>query len=122
MSILLMSQIKSIQGSYYHLAKRLLGIEYVKRVEEDEDEAADGLWENASPGEVHERIRHHLTKKKFAQAVHLFSQALAEFPVFKKLEALSKEFKEQTNADGEAGLASNSIPCEILFVGRKISG
>ena len=26
------------QGSYYHLAKRLLGIEYVKRVEEDEDE------------------------------------------------------------------------------------
>ena len=28
-----------MQGSYYHLAKRLLGIEYVKRVEEDEDEA-----------------------------------------------------------------------------------
>ena len=26
------------QGSYYHLAKRLLGVEYVKRVEEDEDE------------------------------------------------------------------------------------
>ena len=33
---------------------------------------------------------HEGAKKKFAQAVHLFSQALAEFPVFKKLEALSK--------------------------------
>ena len=28
-----------LHGSYYHLAKRLLGIEYVKRVEEDEDES-----------------------------------------------------------------------------------
>jgi len=27
-----------LQGPYYHLAKRLLGIEYVKRVDEDEDE------------------------------------------------------------------------------------
>ena len=90
--------------------------DYLDEEEEDEDEAADGLWENASPGEVHERIRHHLTKKKFAQAVHLFSQALAEFPIFKKLEALSKEFKQQTNADGEEGLASNSIQFETLFV------
>ena len=42
-----MSQIKTIQGSYYHLAKRLLGIEYVKRVEEDEDEA--GAEKNTGP-------------------------------------------------------------------------
>ena len=36
-----------MQGSYYHLAKRLLGIEYVKRVEEDEDEA--GAENNTGP-------------------------------------------------------------------------
>ena len=36
-----------MQGSYYHLAKRLLGIEYVKRVEEDEDEA--GAEKNTGP-------------------------------------------------------------------------
>jgi len=36
-----------LQGSYYHLAKRLLGIEYVKRVEEDEDEA--GAEKNTGP-------------------------------------------------------------------------
>ena len=47
MSILFMSQIKTMQGSYYHLAKRLLGIEYVKRVEEDEDEA--GAEKNTGP-------------------------------------------------------------------------
>ena len=36
------------QGSYYHLAKRLLGIEYVKRVEEDEDESG-GAEKNTGP-------------------------------------------------------------------------
>jgi len=36
-----------LQGSYYHLAKRLLGIEYVKRVEEDEDEV--GAEKNTGP-------------------------------------------------------------------------
>ena len=47
MSILFLSQIKTMQGSYYHLAKRLLGIEYVKRVEEDEDNA--GAEKNTGP-------------------------------------------------------------------------
>jgi len=37
-----------LQGSYYHLAKRLLGIEYVKRVEEDEDESG-GAEKNTGP-------------------------------------------------------------------------
>ena len=52
---------------------------------------------------MHERIRHHLTKKKFAAAVQLFSQALAEFPIFKKLEALSKEGfgREEDDMDGQ---------------------
>ena len=36
------------QGSYYHLAKRLLGIEYVKRVEEDEDDSG-GAEKNTGP-------------------------------------------------------------------------
>jgi len=38
---------------------------------EDDDGVEDNLWENASPGEVHERIRHHLIQKKFGPAISL---------------------------------------------------
>ena len=45
--ILYVQNQNNFKGSYYHLAKRLLGIEYVKRVEEDEDEA--GAEKNTGP-------------------------------------------------------------------------
>ena len=55
-------------------------------MEEENKENHDDLWENASPGEVHERIRHHLTQHKLTQALSLLEAAKAEFPVFKNLE------------------------------------
>ena len=55
-------------------------------MEEENKENHDDLWENASPGEVHERIRHHLTQYKLTQALSLLEAAKAEFPVFKNLE------------------------------------
>ena len=70
--------------------------DYLDEEEADDEGESEGLWDNASPGEVHERIRHHLTRKKYDRAVKLFSLALAEFPVFKKLEALSQAEKEDT--------------------------
>ena len=54
--------------------------------DEAEDGIEDNLWENASPGEVHERIRHHLIQNKFGQAISLLNAAKEEFPVFKNLE------------------------------------
>ena len=54
--------------------------------DEAEDGIEDNLWENASPGEVHERIRHHLIQNKFGQAISLLNAAKEEFPVFKTLE------------------------------------
>ena len=53
---------------------------------DDEDGIEDNLWENASPGEVHERIRHHLIQQKFGPAISLLNEAKKEFPVFKNLE------------------------------------
>ena len=55
-------------------------------MDEENKENHDDLWENASPGEVHERIRHHLTQHKLTQALSLLEAAKAEFPVFKNLE------------------------------------
>ena len=55
-------------------------------MDEENKENHDKLWENATPGEVHERIRHHLTQHKFTQAISLLEAAKAEFPVFKNLE------------------------------------
>ena len=49
-------------------------------------ENRDSLWENASPGEVHERIRHHLVQKKLSYAISLLEEAKEAFPVFKNLE------------------------------------
>ena len=73
--------------------------------EADDEGESEGLWDNASPGEVHERIRHHLTRKKYDKAVKLFSLALAEFPVFKKLEALSQEAeREDAEEEGKANV------------------
>ena len=54
--------------------------------EDEEVENPDKLWENASPGEVHERIRHHLMQHKFEQAVSLLTEAKEVFPIFKNLE------------------------------------
>ena len=48
-------------------------------------EEKDDLWENASPGEVHERIRQHLIKKKYGFAISLFEAAKKTFPIFQKL-------------------------------------
>ena len=59
----------------------------LEKFDAEEDEQEDKLWENASPGEVHERIRHHLVQLKFAQALSLLKQAKESFPqVFKILE------------------------------------
>ena len=80
--------------------------DYLDEEEEDEDGESEGLWENDSPGEVHERIRHHLTRKKYDRAVKLFSLALAEFPIFKKLEALSQEAEKEQEAEAEEGKSS----------------
>lgn len=55
-------------------------------MDEDNKENHDSLWENASPGEVHERIRHHLAQHKLTQALSLLEAAKTEFPVFKNLE------------------------------------
>ena len=49
----------------------------------------DALWENAAPGEVHERIRHHLIQNKFGQAISLLEEAKETFPVFKNLDAIA---------------------------------
>ena len=49
-------------------------------------ENRDSLWDNASPGEVHERIRHHLVQKKLSHAISLLEEAKEAFPVFKNLE------------------------------------
>lgn len=66
----------------------------LQKYKADNTEEEDKLWENASPGEVHERIRHHLTQLKFSQALSLLSQAKNQFPIFKKLE---NEDDEQTS-------------------------
>ena len=50
------------------------------------DNDKDDVWENASPGEVHERIRHHLIQKKYGSAISLFNAAKLAFPVFQKLD------------------------------------
>ena len=62
---------------------------------EDEDGVEDNLWENASPGEVHERIRHHLIQKKFGPAISLLNEAKKAFPVFEKLENEGEDISSQ---------------------------
>ncbi len=61
----------------------------------NDPDALDKLWENASPGEAHERIRHHLIQMKFAQAISLLEEAKKEFPVFAILAENDADTKEQ---------------------------
>ena len=63
------------------------------------DEDKDDLWENASPGEVHERIRHHLIKKKYGCAISLFDAAKKAFPIFQKLEDINGPEEEELETE-----------------------
>ncbi len=86
---------KSLQEYLDNLA------ENEEEMEQDEDE--DKLWENASPGEVHERIRHHLMKLKFGAALSLLTQAKEAFPIFKKLESVAKGQEGDHEKDNNEG-------------------
>lgn len=55
------------------------------------DQDKDKLWENASPGEIHERIRHLLSQYKFGPAISLLNEAKEHFPVFKNLESIDED-------------------------------
>ena len=59
----------------------------------------DELWEGAEASEIHERIRHHLSKHKFGSATSLLAAAKDKFPIFKKLEEAEKV--EGGGNDGE---------------------
>jgi condensin complex subunit 1 len=63
--------------------------------EAENDASEDNLWENAAPGEVHERIRHHLIQRKFGPAITLLQAAKDEFPVFKNLEVADEDLQAQ---------------------------
>lgn len=58
--------------------------EFINEMEENTEN--DDVWENASPGEIHERIRHHLIQQKYGHALSLFNNAKKTFPIFQKLE------------------------------------
>ena len=79
--------------------------ELLTHLEKDDTMDKDPLWENASPGEVHERIRHHLIKRKFGFAVSLYEEAKKTFPIFKKLEKKNPEVvgeEEETEEDEQS--------------------
>ena len=62
----------------------------------------DYLWENASPGEVHERIRHHLMKQKYGPALSLFEAAKKTFPIFQKLEKQAARIEGEESENDES--------------------
>ena len=70
--------------------------EFIIEVTENMDE--DDVWENASPGEIHERIRHHLIQKKYGHALSLYDNAKKAFPIFQKLD---KKVVEENERDEE---------------------
>lgn len=78
--------------------------EYISHLQQNIEN--DDVWENASPGEIHERIRHHLIQQKYGHALSLYDNAKKAFPIFQKLE---KQLAEGDDGEEEEINENNPI-------------
>ena len=69
----------------------------------------DELWEGAEASEIHERIRHHLSKHKFGSATSLLAAAKDKFPIFKKLEEAESKTAQAQASGKEVAAVHGSL-------------